>query len=64
MPETEHAQSHVDSIQGALSDEHAFTQVEKWMAIIRELSRKPRDGRAEASKAPAAGEGGLLWPEL
>ncbi len=49
------------SMRGASADEQALSQVEKWMATIREINRKPRDGWAGASKAlAAAGEGGLV----
>ena len=38
------------------ADAHALAQVEKWMAVIREVSAKPRDDRAVADNAPPAGE--------
>ena len=34
----------------AASDDHALAQVEKWMAMIREIGSKPREGRNEPSK--------------
>jgi hypothetical protein len=35
---------------------HALAQVEKWMAVIREVSAKPRSAEPNADNAPAAGE--------
>ena len=41
--------------------DHALAEVEKWMAIIREINPKPREAGAEASKAlAAAGDGSFL----
>ncbi len=37
----------------AASDDHALAQVEKWMAMIREIGSKPREGRNEPSKEAA-----------
>jgi hypothetical protein len=37
----------------AASDDHALAQVEKWMAMIREIGSKPRDGRNVPSKEAA-----------
>ncbi len=41
------------SSQWAASDDHALAQVEKWMAMIREIGSKPRQGRNEPSKEAA-----------
>lgn len=38
------------------ADAHALAQVEKWMAVIREVSTKPRNAEPIANNAPAAGE--------
>jgi hypothetical protein len=35
---------------------HALAQVEKWMAVIREVTAKPRDDRDAADKSSAAGD--------
>jgi hypothetical protein len=40
MSETTDSQSKSVSSRGAAADKHAFAQVEKWMAIIREISRE------------------------
>jgi hypothetical protein len=37
------------------ADAHALAQVEKWMAVIREVSAKPRNA-APVANAPAVGE--------
>lgn len=39
--------------QWAVSDDHALAQVEKWMAMIREIGSKPREGRNAPSKEAA-----------
>jgi hypothetical protein len=36
------------------ADAHALAHIEKWMAVIREVSAKPRGYRAEANSAPTA----------
>ena len=36
------------------ADAHALAQVEKWMAVIRELSGTPRGGWSDANDAPTA----------
>jgi hypothetical protein len=38
------------------ADVHALAQVEKWLAVIREVSAKPRDDRGVADNVPIAGE--------
>ena len=43
--------------QAASADAHALAQVEKWMAVIRDVSTKPRDDRATADNASTAGDG-------
>ncbi len=59
MSEPRHAQPQSASIRGISADAHAFAQVEKWMAMIRELGREPRDSRGGAGKElTAAGERG------
>ena len=40
MSETAEAQSKPASTRGNSSDKQAFAQVEKWMAMIREISRE------------------------
>ena len=40
----------------AASDDHALAQVEKWMAMIREMDSKPREGRNEPSKEAATSD--------
>ncbi len=42
--------------QAAAADGHALAQVEKWMAVIREVSAKPRDDRAAADDAPTTAD--------
>jgi hypothetical protein len=39
MSETTDSQSKPVSSRGDAADKHALAQVEKWMAIIREISR-------------------------
>ena len=36
------------------ADAHALAQVEKWMAVIREVSGTPRGGWSDANDAPMA----------
>jgi len=38
------------------ADVHALAQVEKWLAVIREVSARPRDDRGVADNVPIAGE--------
>ena len=40
MSETADTQSKPTSMRGDSSDKQAFAQVEKWMAMIREISRE------------------------
>jgi hypothetical protein len=40
MSETADAQPHTMAIPGDAADKQAFAQVERWMAVIREISRK------------------------
>jgi hypothetical protein len=40
--------------QPTTADAHALAQVEKWMAVIRELSGTPRGGWPDANDAPMA----------
>jgi hypothetical protein len=42
MSETADTQSKPTSMRGDSSDKQAFAQVEKWMAMIREISREPQ----------------------
>ena len=42
--------------QAVPADVHALAQVEKWLAVIREVSVRPRDDRAAADNVPVAGE--------
>jgi hypothetical protein len=42
--------------QAAPADVHALAQVEKWLAVIREVSARPRDDRGVAENVPIAGE--------
>jgi hypothetical protein len=44
MSETADTQSKPASMRGETADKQALAQVEKWMAIIREISRE-RQGR-------------------
>jgi|KBSSwiStaDraftv2_1062776.scaffolds.fasta_scaffold4113257_2 hypothetical protein len=44
------------STEAIPADVHALAQVEKWMAVIREVSAKPRDDRGVADNVPIAGE--------
>jgi hypothetical protein len=53
MSELSTATSSSASSQFAASDDHALAQVEKWMAMIREMGSKPRDGRNAPSKEAA-----------
>ena len=39
-------------------------EIESDAIVIRKLEKKARHGWAEASKAIAAGDDGLVWPEL
>lgn len=45
--------SNPSSGQWAASDDHALAQVEKWMAMIREIGSKPREGRNAPNKEAA-----------
>ncbi len=54
MSEPRHAQPQSASIRGISADAHAFAQVEKWMAMIREFGGEPRDSRVVAGKELAA----------
>jgi hypothetical protein len=45
MSETADTQSKSNSTRGDTSAKHAFAQVEKWMAIIREISRERQGPR-------------------
>jgi hypothetical protein len=38
------------SADAVAADVHALAQVEKWMAVIREVTAKPRDDRAAADE--------------
>jgi hypothetical protein len=40
------------------ADAHALAQVEKWMAVIRELSGTPRGGWPDENDAPMARDDG------
>jgi hypothetical protein len=42
--------------QAVPADVHALAQVEKWLAVIREVSARPCDDRAAADNVPIAGE--------
>jgi hypothetical protein len=42
--------------QAVPADVHALAQVEKWLAVIREVSARPRDDRGVADNVPIAGE--------
>ena len=42
--------------QAVPADVHALAQVEKWLAVIREVSARPRDDRGVAENVPIAGE--------
>jgi hypothetical protein len=53
MSELSTAKSSSPSSQWAASDDHALAQVEKWMAMIREIGSKPREGRNAPSKEAA-----------
>jgi hypothetical protein len=44
------------AVEAVAADAHALAQVEKWMAVIREVSAKPRNAEPIANNAPAAGE--------
>jgi len=44
------------STEAIPADVHALAQVEKWMAVIRDVSAKPRDDRGVADNVPIAGE--------
>ena len=42
--------------QAVPADVHALAQVEKWLAVIREVSARPRDDRGVADNVPNTGE--------
>ena len=56
MSELRTAKSNAASNQWAASDAHALAQVEKWMAMIREIGSKPRDSWNEPGKEAAGPE--------
>jgi hypothetical protein len=64
MSEFSTAMPNAASKRGMSSADHAVAQVEKWMAMIREISTKPREGQAQTAKAFAtANEGASARPE-
>ena len=44
------------AVEAVAADAHALAQVEKWMAVIREVSAKPGNAGPVANNTPAAGE--------
>jgi hypothetical protein len=42
--------------QAVPADVHALAQVEKWLAVTREVSARPGDDRAAADNVPIARE--------
>jgi hypothetical protein len=56
MSELSTAKSDYASSQYAASDDHALAQVEKWMAMIREIGSKPPESRNEPSREAARSE--------
>jgi hypothetical protein len=55
MPDTGHSGPQ-PAAPAVPADAHALAQVEKWMAVIREVSDRPRNVAPVANNAPAAGE--------
>jgi len=56
MSELSTAKSSSASTQWAAPDDHALAQVEKWMAMIREMGSKPRESRVVDSIIPGPSE--------
>jgi hypothetical protein len=50
MFQTADTQSRLNSRRDAAADKHALDQVEKWMAMIREISHERQDRRSSATE--------------